>query len=283
MENKKKKLSDRPLLAGFVAMLLAILFAYIGGYVIVGVISLLMRITGIPANIDQDAKVAILVDISQVVIPIMAAIWMYIYYRRNQKNGYRGAMKIRGKNCLDVWVCIGIFFVVTIVRYIYGALLMPGGLSLIHIGMSAVISSIYAGVSEEIVTRGIPFAIMMRGEPDAKRIRKALVLTSIVFALFHLLNGGGAGMGIYSVALTFAMGLCYGAVYLRTGSILASIIFHFADDIFALTVVAPNPTPALYIVLFIFNLILPVFLTIALMRKSKVEEIKETWATIWGE
>lgn len=90
-------------------------------------------------------------------------------------------------------------------------------------------------------------------------------------------------MGIYQVALTFAMGLCYGAVYLRTGSILASILFHFADDIFALTVVAPNPTPTLYIVLFIFNLILPAVLAIVIMRKTKIEEIKATWADIWGE
>lgn len=204
-------------------MFVAILVAYIGGYALTGVISVLMRITGFPANLDSDTKTAILADVSQVMIPILAAIWMFVFYRKNRKNGYRGAIKIRGKNCLDVWICIAVFFVVTIARYIYGALIMPGGLSLIHIGKSAILSSIYAGVSEEIVTRGIPFAIIMQGEPDAKRIRKALLLTSVVFALFHLLNGGGAGMGIYQVALTFAMGLCYGAVYLRTGSILASI------------------------------------------------------------
>lgn len=278
-ENEKRKLSDRPIMAGFVSMLLAILCAYIAGYAFVLVLLLVLRAFGVSSALNMEARENIL----YVVIPVLASIVMYIFYRRNQKNGYRGAIKIRGRNCLDVWVCISIFFVVTIVRYIYGALLMPGGLSLIHIGMSAVITSAYAGISEEIVTRGIPFAIMMQGKPDAKRIRTALLLTSVVFALFHLLNGGGTGMGIYSVALTFAMGLCYGAVYLRTGSILASILFHFADDIFALTVVAPDPTPAPYIVLFIFNLVLPVFLAIALMRKSKMEEIRETWADIWSE
>lgn len=282
-ENKRTKLSQRPLLFGIVCMVLAILGAYIGGYAVTALIALLLKSAGIFASFDADAKIEVLTYVAEAIIPIMAAICMYVFCRINRVNGYRGAVRIRCGNCCDVWVCIGIFAVVTIVRYFLGLWMMPDGLRQMHIGMSSVLMSVYAGVSEEIVIRGIPMAVMMRSRPDTKRIRRAVLLTAVVFGVVHLLNGFNGGMGLFQVLFTFVVGLFLGGVYLRTGSILVTIVFHILYDILATSTVFPDTLPASYIVFYLSGQMLPLIFLFVIMRKSKIEEIKETWTNIWVE
>lgn len=75
----------------------------------------------------------------------------------------------------------------------------------------------------------------------------------------------------------------WGAIYLRTGSILITIVFHFLYDVFSNMLVLPDPIQTSNIVFLILVQLLPIVLTIVIMRKSKLEEIKKTWANIWNE
>lgn len=283
MENRKKKLSDRPYLFGLVCVVLATIGSYGAASVVTLVgLKLLGGAFGF-SSLDMDAKTVLLTRIVQMVVPFLAAVCMYIFYLLNRKNGYRGAIKVRGKNCRDVWVCIAIFAVVTVARYFYGPLTIPDGFSRIDIGARALFLAFCAGISEEIITRGIPLAVMMRGKPEAKRIRTALILTSVVFGVMHLLNGYGGATGPLQVVFTFITGMFMGAVYLRTGSILTTIVFHVIYDIFATTIVLPDPMEMSHILFLLFNELLLLVFAIVLMRKSRIEDIKETWAEVWAE
>lgn len=285
MEKKteKRKLSERPILFGMVCLLLTDLCSYILGTVITLLAAPMLRRVGIINATDLKIQAQQVSNIIYIITPILAIIVMYVFYRKNQKNDYKGVINVRGENCLDVWICIGIFVVAFIARFFHGLMTTPDGFNKLHFGLSALPLHICAGIAEEIVYRGIPVAVMMRNMPDSKRIRRVFIVTSILFSLMHLVNGYGAGNTIVQLIATFIMGMFWGAIYLRTGSILITIVFHFLYDVFVNMMVLPDPIQTSNIVFLIFVQLLPIVLTIVIMRKSKMEEIKKTWANIWSE
>lgn len=283
MEKQKRKLSERPILFGIVCLLLTDLCTYILGAIISFLAAPLLRKVGIVDSSDLLIQAKQLSNVIYTITPILAIIVVYAFYRRNQKNGYQGAIKVRGKNCSDVWICIGIFVVAFVARFFHGVLTTPDGVNKVHLGLSLLPLHICAGIAEEIVYRGIPVAVMMRGKPDSKRIRRVFLVTSILFSLMHLINGYGAGNTIVQLIATFIMGMFWGAIYLRTGSILITIVFHLLYDVFTSMLVLPDPIQTSNIIFLFFVQLLPIVLTIVIMRKSKMEDIKETWANIWKE
>lgn len=285
MEKKKEKrqLSERPILFGIVCLLLTDLCTYILGTIITLLISPLLRRVGIIDSSDLRIQAQQVSDVIYIITPILAIIVMYLFYRRNQKNDYQGVIKVRGENCLDVWICTGIFVLAFVARFFHGLLTTPDGFNKLHFGLSALPLHICAGIAEEIVYRGIPVAVMMRNKPDSKRIHRVFIVTSILFSLMHLVNGYGAGNTIVQLIATFIMGMFWGAIYLRTGSILITIVFHFLYDVFSNMLVLPDPIQTPNIVFLIFVQLLPIVLTIVIMHKSKIEGIKKTWANIWSE
>lgn len=283
MENKKRKLSDHPILFGIVCLLLTDLCTYILGAVLSFLSVPLLRRVGIINATDLMIMAKQLSNVIYMVTPVLAVIILHVFYRKNKKNGFQGTVKVRGKNCLDVWICIGIFVVAFAARFFHGVLTTPDGFNKIDFGLSALPLHICAGIAEEIVYRGIPVAVMMRGKPDSKRIRIVFIVTSLMFSLMHLVNGYGAGNTIVQLIATFIMGMFWGAIYLRTGSILITIVFHFLYDVLTTMMVLPDPIQASNIIFLLLVQLLPIALVIVLMRKSKMEEIKKTWAKVWPE
>jgi membrane protease YdiL (CAAX protease family) len=74
---------------------------------------------------------------------------------------------------------------------------------------------------EELLLRGYAFAVVR----EAWGTWRALIVTSAVFGLLHLMN---AGSGPQSVALVTLAGLFLGAILVRTGSLYAAWAAHFA-------------------------------------------------------
>lgn len=282
-ENQKSKLSDRPMLSGFLSMILAEICSYGLALVLSLVPIIVLSKSGHLVVDDVRSLGAQISNYIYAITPFLALICLYVFYRRNQKNGYLGAVKIRGRNCRDVWICIGIFAAAFLVNFFYGPLTMPDGLQKIHFAPSMLLIPFCAGISEEVVSRGIPIAVMMRGKPDTKRILKIQLLTAVLFSLMHLMNGFAAGNAIVQLFSTLCMGIFWAAVYLRTGSIVISMVMHFLYDFLLEMMVVPDPTPIINIV---FLITLPLMLMafgFVLTRKSRKEEILEIWANIWSE
>lgn len=282
-ESKKRSLSDRPMLSGFLSMILTELGSY-GLALVLSLVPIIVMIKSGLLVIDDVRSLGVQVsNIIYAITPFLAVIWLYVFCRRNQKQGYLGAVKIRGKNCRDVWICISIFAAAFLVNFFYGPLTMPDGLKQIHFAPSMLLIPFCAGVSEEIVSRGIPVAVMMRGKPDTKRIRKIQLLTAVMFSLMHLMNGFGAGNTVAQLFTTLCMGIFWAALYLRTGSIVISIVMHFVYDLLLTMIVVPKPTPMVNIAFLITLPLLLMAFGFVLTRKSKKEEILEVWANIWSE
>ena len=88
------------------------------------------------------------------------------------------------------------------------------------------------GIWEEVFFRGIILVLFMRLYPQ----RRAVFLTSFLFALAHL-NPMHLSLGtVVDVLSIFFMGLLFTYLVLETGSLLPAIVFHYVHDIFLLLV-----------------------------------------------
>ena len=148
-----------------------------------------------------------------------------------------------------------------------------------------------AGFAEEVAFRGLPLSYLMRQWKEEKRILTAVLLTSLIFGGIHLLNisaGGNPGSVAVQTISAIAMGLFFGAVYLRSGNLWITMIGHTIHDIIAFTnvsgieegVVVSSVDLSSY-----FDLGCTVILGIIglwLVRPSKRAEIRAIWDKKWN-
>jgi len=127
------------------------------------------------------------------------------------------------------------------------------------------------GIWEEVFFRGIILVLFMRKYP----LRIAVLLSSFLFAVVHLNPMAISLEGIVDVVSIFFMGLLFCYLVLKTGSLLAAIIFHYVHDIFVLIVQntpgAKEPLASILLYAFLWiALILGAFLTKKIVERSPI-------------
>ena len=96
------------------------------------------------------------------------------------------------------------------------------------------------GFMEEVVFRGTSLSNYMRCLKQKSGIRKGVLISSLVFGLFHMTNiifGADPVATIMQVAYAIGIGFLLGAVFIRTGTLLPCIVAHSLIDITAFTMV----------------------------------------------
>lgn len=152
-----------------------------------------------------------------------------------------------------------------------------------------------AGVFEEFLVRGLPLGNILWKKDSRNQFLWLAFYTSLIFGLIHIGNlfkGGELISVLIQTCQATCAGLLFAAIYMRTGSIIPTIILHalwdapsFLDPIYAASKTmfpAPNvdmsslpegvalATAAMPTVLMIFELVY----ALILLRRSKWEEIK---------
>jgi membrane protease YdiL (CAAX protease family) len=108
-----------------------------------------------------------------------------------------------------------------------------------------VIGNLLVGVTEEASMRGLVLVALVRswGCTPSGLLRSVWV-SSAVFGLLHLFNlGQGVIPTLLQVVFALFIGICFAAVLLRTGALLALMLIHGLIDVAA----AVDRTPALTI------------------------------------
>jgi membrane protease YdiL (CAAX protease family) len=157
--------------------------------------------------------------------------------------------------------------------FIFGVLHISLG-RLVLIGLLACL----VGVTEESLFRGLVLQTLL-----PKGVLRALLLSSLIFALLHVGNlfaGLFWGYVVEQVLFAFAIGLAFAVMRVRTGSIWPGIILHSLNDFAALTLISvtgiPHPMLAGGLIAGgIWCLMYGIYAAIAL-RPSKLREL--TWA-----
>ncbi len=91
-------------------------------------------------------------------------------------------------------------------------------------------TAVAVGIAEELIFRVAGYRVLLA---TGSSVKKSILLSSLLFSLFHLSNIA-AGQGIEIMAQlvsTFMMGVVYAYIYYRTESILYVIIIHFMWDL----------------------------------------------------
>ncbi len=82
-----------------------------------------------------------------------------------------------------------------------------------------------AGIGEELLIRGLGFNALRRGLGD----KAAIVLSSLIFGALHILNPNSSWIATLLIAL---VGIWFGILVVKTGSLWASIGAHLAWNFF---------------------------------------------------
>jgi membrane protease YdiL (CAAX protease family) len=115
-------------------------------------------------------------------------------------------------------------------------------------------------VFEEIASRGVVLTVFLRKYSE----RKAIVFSALGFGLMHLLsllNGREPVWVGGQVVWAFILGLMYGYMFLKAGSLLPLMVLHYLGNAFIgsltwyLQETAPIETQVLYIIIFNLGLV----------------------------
>ena len=100
-----------------------------------------------------------------------------------------------------------------------------------HASALSVVMALSAGFGEEAMFRGLAVPIGMRYLRGRNKILITALVTSVIFGLSHLGNiKGGNVIGVVQAVAAIGSGLLYAAVFLRTGSIMVTVVTHFLID-----------------------------------------------------
>ncbi|MGN1382174.1 MAG: lysostaphin resistance A-like protein [Eubacterium sp.] len=152
-----------------------------------------------------------------------------------------------------------------------------------------VISYCLTGIFEELLCRGLVLNAFLDAfkEKSAKTIWLSLILSSIIFGSLHLYNlvSGQDIIGtLMQVLMAVAMGLCFGAIYLRCGNIWVPALLHALTDLTGAigtnassTTAAQNSTldQMTSILSILPSLLILIGLTLFYLRKSKMREVEK--------
>lgn len=160
-----------------------------------------------------------------------------------------------------------------------------------------VMTAIDAGITEEIAFRAIPVSYLMKQwHSDEKKIPFTVILSSLIFGLSHSVNfitGSDASYVIMQIVGAFCTGSLFCAIYLKTGSIIPTMIIHSMHNILAF---ATDPNIDMNSIAIAGSLSLTkmetaytvisyiAFTAIAffLIRPSKRQEILSIWNRKWS-
>lgn len=283
---RKHKLFDRPFLGGLVALVIALIFVSNLSFIPalgLEVIRGLYPEAAIPAELVS--------NVNYVGFILASLVCLLILRQWFRKDGFQGCFNRPGFRNREVWMFVLGGLLLDVVDTTAHA--VSTGTVLMMPSIATVLISLQAGVNEETIYRAVPVSIMMKNNPSRKRMWAAALITAAVFGLVHMGNvGAGAALtgAIVQSVNALCMGLFLAAIYLRSGNILLTMVFHTLHDVIALT--DPAQVTGVFTTASFGASDLVVFAAVAaayaaagiyMLRKSKWEEIQATWANIWAE
>ncbi len=230
MKKEKKiinhKFLDKHTILG--AIFLTILALLIAQAVIGGILGLIIGIIiGIIHPVGSNIPITMGVIIASFIMLAIHKRWFYPEFKGN----------LSTPENLRKWLLFVVVVVVLIIIPDFSVMLATHG----NMGIpsfASILLAIMAGTSEEVIFRAVPGSYMMRQFKDEKKVPIVILLTSLIFGLFHMTNlfvGAAFSSTIFQVITAFTAGIVLCTIYLRSGSILPSMLYHTLNDLYAFT------------------------------------------------
>lgn len=268
---------------------------YIGSIVMTMV--LFLGISRVGRSLGAELNAALGLDPQQSLLISVIAVTLLIllvYRLWLRKEHFSGVLSVTGGGMKEACVIAAIVFAIDVICILAITALEYGGIDqLVMPGVATFLIALCAGIYEETAFRAIPVSILMKNRPTDRRIILAVIITSVIFGGVHMMNisaGVKVSIAAYQSVQAMIIGAMFTAFYLRTGSIVLPMVFHFLHDI-AATMIPAQSTGAMLqqtiatstLIIDIIIMISEIAATIYLLRPGKMEEIRETWKNKWSE
>ncbi|MCR4924256.1 MAG: CPBP family intramembrane metalloprotease [Lachnospiraceae bacterium] len=125
------------------------------------------------------------------------------------------------------------FFIYWVVGTIF---MLIEGIKIGFPSFAGIRTSLFAGISEEVIFRAFIILPLMRRDADKKRMIIAMIISSVLFGLIHganALEGADPLVTLNQVVVTALLGMCFCALFLASGNLIFCILMHALTDIVA--------------------------------------------------
>lgn len=294
MEKTKRRhiLYDHPYVGALVAGLLTFFWASSVGVTPAVGLGVFEELTGevlLPAEFLGTTGV-----ITTFAIGLSALLCLLIHRLWFRRDGYKGCFTRTTASSKEAKRFVFVLLMIHIISFILERLVDDtAGPRFVLPTLQSLAVSFCAGTYEETTFRAIPVSIMMKNNPSRGRMLSSVILTSIVFGIVHMINvsaGAAVSTAIYQSFGAMCIGAFLGAVYIRTGNIFITMVYHFLHDVISMMdpqsstgVMTQTAFSAFTLVLDGIFYVVCIAGAIYLLRKSKWEQIKSRWAYIWAE
>lgn len=219
-------------------------------------------------------------DISRLIIAGLLMLILPIFFRGKCNFGFKGGLPKLGillslpALIVPVWNLLQI--------KLYDAPLVAGTTAV----FAAIVHGIGPGVSEEVFCRGFTVSNLMRIWKDKpNRIFLSVLVSGAAFGLLHAVNvivTGDAFAATIQVIYTAAIGIFYGAVFIRSRNVRGVILMHTLTDVSAFIAVFDGNVSGMDIAFCVVGSLIFIALALYLIRPAKRAEIDALWEDGWS-
>lgn len=219
-------------------------------------------------------------DISRLIIAGLLMLILPIFFREKCNFGFKGGLPKLGILLALPALIVPVWNLLQI--KLYDAPLVAGTTAVI----AAIFHGIGPGVSEEVFCRGFTVSNLMRIWKDKpNRIFLSVLVSGAAFGLLHAVNvivTGDAFAAIIQVIYTAAIGIFYGAVFIRSRNVWGVILMHTLTDISAFIAVFDGNVSGMDIAFCVVGSLIFIALALYLIRPAKRAEIDALWEDGWS-
>ena len=219
-------------------------------------------------------------DISRLIIAGLLMLILPIFFRGKCNFGFKGGLPKLGILLPLPALIVPLWNILQI--KLYDAPLVAGTTAVI----AAIFHGIGPGVSEEVFCRGFTVSNLMRIWKDKpNRIFLSVLVSGAAFGLLHAVNvivTGDAFAAIIQVIYTAAIGIFYGAVFVRSRNIWGVIIMHTLTDVSAFIAVFDGNVTGMDIAFCAVGSLIFIAIALYLIRPAKRAEIDALWEDGWS-
>lgn len=285
METNRKFSDVHPSLYTFMVVALSMLFVAVATNILRVIGGIIVMASRGSVTRDGFNNLGLMENVLTLVSYVIALAVYYLVFRKNLSSSFFHAHKT-GKGILLCWS------VLLIDAFTLFSALISGRESG-NVGV-ALLLGITPGVTEEILCRIIPLSFAMKSPEREKRVQPAVVFTSLIFGLGHIINifsGADIVTTLFQVLYATGTGFLFGTVYIRTGNMWITIILHsLTDFIFFLGkdsqlsggVLSESTGASSAVFLLVFALLYFVNAFIV-FRKETPESPSAIWERVWKE
>lgn len=219
-------------------------------------------------------------DISRLIIAGLLMLILPIFFRGKCNFGFKGGLPKLGILLSLPALIVPLWNILQI--KLYDAPLVAGKTAV----FAAIVHGIGPGVSEEVFCRGFATSNLMRIWKDKpNRIFLSVLVSGAAFGLLHAVNvivTGDAFAAIIQVIYTAAIGIFYGAVFVRSRNIWGVIIMHTLTDVSAFIAVFDGNVTGMDIAFCAVGSLIFIAIALYLIRPAKRAEIDALWEDGWS-